>query len=284
MTIRQFYLKQEKLCTSLNKESYPVFLYLLHVLKYNQTELYMHFDDVMKKEDIDLFNEGFEKYLYHNEPIQYLIGYHEFYGYQFQVDNRVLIPRFETEELVSNILNLYDDYFDGQEVSACDIGTGSGAIAITLEKEEKNFKVIGTDISEDALEVARINNQKLGTNVRFVQGDMLEPLKGNRFDFIISNPPYIPETEEVNPLVKDNEPNVALFGGEDGLRFYRIILEGAKDVMKEKAIIAFEHGYNKAFEIEQLAKKHFPDCKVIHQNDLQGKQRMTFVLVGDFKC
>jgi len=284
MTIKQFYLKKEKQCASLNKESYPVFLYLLHILKYTQTELYMNFDKEMKEDKIKLFDEGFNKYLYDNEPIQYLIGHHDFFGYEFIVDKRVLIPRFETEELVENILGLYDNYFTGQKVLACDIGTGSGAIAITLEKEEPNFSFVATDISEEALEVAKLNNQKLGTNVKFLLGDMLEPLKGMKFDFVISNPPYIPETEDVNPLVKDNEPNVALFGGEDGLKFYRIIFDGVKDIIKDKAIIGFEHGYNKNDEIEQLAKEAFPNCQVIHQNDLEGKQRMTFVLVGDFEC
>lgn len=282
MKIRKFYGQNVKLAEDLNKESYPVFLYLLHVLNYSETDIYMHFDDEINDEQIEKFNEGFNRYLYQNEPIQYVIGYHQFFGYKFHVDNRVLIPRFETEELVENILLLYDKYFENQKVTACDIGTGSGAIAISLKKEEPNFEIIGTDISDLALEVAKLNAKELEADVKFVCGDMLEPLKDHKFDFIISNPPYIPEVEEVDSLVKDNEPNVALFGGEDGLKFYRIILEGASKLMKEKAIIAFEHGYNTYKEIENIAKQCFKKCKVIHKKDLQGKQRMTFILVGEF--
>ena len=282
MTIKKFFDQKVKETEKLGKETYPVFLYLMHILGFNETEIYLHFNDKMSEELIQKFDEGFAHYLYQNEPVQYLIGYHNFYGYKFIVDKRVLIPRFETEELAENVLLLYDEYFDGSEVSACDIGTGSGALAITLKLEEPHFKMVGTDISEEALEVAELNAKNLGADVKFLCGDMLEPLKGQKFDFIISNPPYIPEVEDVDPLVKDNEPNVALFGGIDGLKFYRIILSGAKDLLKERGIIAFEHGYNTKDAIEKMAHEYLENIKVIHKKDLQGKDRMTFILVGEF--
>jgi len=282
MKIKDFFNQQTEATAKLEKETYPVYLYLLHVLNMTESEIYLHFEDEMPEDKIKEFELGYQRYLYNNEPIQYIIGKHNFFGYDFVVNKDVLIPRFETEELVANILELYDQYYEGQKVSACDIGTGSGAIAITLNKEEPNFSIIATDISGDALSVARRNNELLEANVEFRQGDMLEPLKGEKFDFLISNPPYIPETEEVASLVKDNEPNVALFGGNDGLKFYKIILSGAKDLLKEKAIIAFEHGYDKSLAIEEIAKTYFKDAKVIHKKDMQKKQRMTFILVGDF--
>ena len=127
-----------------------------------------------------------------------------------------------------------------------------------------------------------INNQKFDANVKFLLGSMVEPLVGKKFDIIVSNPPYIPNNEEVQSLVKDNEPNVALFGGEDGLDFYRIILRDAKLIMKEKVLIAFEHGYNKNQEIEDLAHLYFPTAKVVHKKDMQGRDRMSFIFVGDF--
>jgi release factor glutamine methyltransferase len=103
-----------------------------------------------------------------------------------------------------------------------------------------------------------------------------------KFDIFVSNPPYIPEAEEVMDLVKDNEPNIALFGGSDGMKFYRIILSGVKPLLKDKAIIAFEHGYDKKEEMIKLANTYFPNSKVEVLKDLENKDRMTFIYVGDF--
>jgi release factor glutamine methyltransferase len=274
--------REEKKALSLGKEESAVVLYMMHVTGYSATELYIHMNDKVSDEVVNKFETEFKKYLYENKPIQYIIGYQTFYGYDYLVDDRVLIPRFETEELVENVILLYDQYFDGKKVDVCDIGTGSGAIAITLALEEKNMQVTATDISSEALEVAEANNQKYNANVTFLQGDMVEPLYGRKFDIIVSNPPYIPNTEEVESLVKDNEPNIALFGGNDGLKFYRIIIENAAKIAKEKFIMAFEHGYNKNEEIESLILQYFPLATVIHKKDMQGKDRMSFAIVGDF--
>ena len=144
------------------------------------------------------------------------------------------------------------------------------------------MNVVASDISFDALEVANKNNLKYNANVRFLQGDMVEPLFGMKFDIIVSNPPYIPVSEEVDSLVKDNEPNIALFGGNDGLKFYRIIVENLPKIAKEKFVLAFEHGYDKNDEIEAIIKQTYPSAKVVHKKDMQGKNRMTFAIVGDF--
>ena len=176
----------------------------------------------------------------------------------------------------------YDRYFKGQKVNVCDVATGSGCIAISLALEEKNMNVVATDISSEALEVAKENNAKFNANVTFLQGDMLQPLKGMKFDIFVSNPPYIPTNEEVMPLVKDNEPNIALFGGDDGMKFYRIILKEVKEYLNDKALIAFEHGYDKKDEMLKLSKTYFPNAKVEVLKDLEGKDRMTFIYVGDF--
>ena len=225
--------------------------------------------------DIALMEEG--------KPLSYVLGYESFYGYDFIVNEDVLIPRYETEELVENILYRYDEHFKGQKVNVCDLATGSGCIAISLAKEEPNMNVVATDISKDAIKVAKMNNEKMGANVKFLIGDMLEPLKGKKFDIFVSNPPYIPDSEEVMPLVKDNEPNIALFGGDDGMKFYRIILSGLKPYLNKKAMIAFEHGYDKKKEMIELANKYFPNAKVEVLKDLEGRDRMTFIYVGDFK-
>ena len=120
----------------------------------------------------------------------------------------------------------------------------------------------------------------LGANVTFYQGDMLQPLieRGLKFDILVSNPPYIPLTEDVDPLVKDNEPHLALFGGEDGLKFYRQILKDAHKVVNEKNIIAFEHAYNHKEAMAELVKQHFPNSKFETLKDLNGKDRMTIII------
>ena len=282
MKLEQLLKNEQKKALSLGKEESAVVLYMMHVTGYSSSELYLHIHDKASNEVLEKFETEFKKYLYDNVPIQYIIGYQTFYGYDYDVDDRVLIPRYETEELVENVLLYYDEYFSGQKVDVCDIGTGSGAIALTLALEEPNMSVVASDISFDALEVANKNNLKHNANVRFLQGDMVEPLYGMKFDIIVSNPPYIPVSEEVDSLVKDNEPNIALFGGNDGLKFYRIIVENLPKIAKEKFVLAFEHGYDKNDEIEAIIKCVYPAAKVVHKKDMQGKNRMTFAIVGEF--
>ena len=283
MTYQSFIKSMQDKAYENGKEESAVILILEAVTKLETNFLYMKMNEEIEEDIINKFNDIFNKYLFDNKPVQYLIGYSTFYGYDFIVNNNVLIPRFETEELVENVLYRYDEHFKGKKVLVCDLACGSGCIGITLDKEEPNMEVIATDISNEALEVAKMNNEKLNANVKFLQGDMLEPVKNYKFDIFVSNPPYIPNDELVDPLVKDNEPNIALFGGSDGMKFYDIILKGVKPLLKEKAIIAFEHGYDKKEEMLALAKKYFPNSKAEVLKDLEGKDRMTFIYVGDFK-
>ena len=283
MTFQKFIkLKQEEALNN-DKEESAVILLLEYITKLETNFLYMKMSEEISEEIINEFDKIFNIYLYDNKPIQYLIGYSTFYGYDFKVNENVLIPRFETEELVENVLYRYDEHFKGQKVDVCDLCCGCGCIGITLALEEKNMNVVASDISFEALEVAKFNNEKLNANVKFFQGDLLDPFKDYKFDIFVSNPPYIPDDEIVDPLVKDNEPNIALFGGSDGLKFYRIILRNLKPLLKEKAMIAFEHGYDKKNEMIQLANEFFPNSKVEVLKDLEGKDRMTFIYVGDFK-
>ena len=282
MTYLEFMKLKENEALENNKEDSAVVLLLENICNLETNALFMKRGEEIEEEYVNKFNEIFEKYLHENKPIQYLIGTSCFYGYDFIVNENVLIPRFETEELVENILYKYDEHFGGKKVEVCDLATGSGCIAITLAKEEPNMHVVATDISKEALEVAKLNNQKFDANVKFLQGDMLTPLKGKKFDIFVSNPPYIPENEDVDSLVKDNEPNLALFGGDDGMKFYRIILQGLRPLLNKKALVAFEHGYDKKEEMLALCKKYFPECKAECIKDLEGKDRMTFIYVGDF--
>lgn len=282
MTFYKFIKESEKKAIENDKEESAVVLLMEHVLNCETNELYLKMNTEIDEEIVEKFNSIFDIYLYDNKPIQYLIGTSCFYGYDFIVNEDVLIPRYETEELVENILYRYDEHFKGLKVDVCDLATGSGCIAISLALEEKNMNVVASDISFEALEVAKRNNEKFNANVEFIQGDMLKPLFGRKFDIFVSNPPYIPDDELVMPLVKDNEPNIALFGGNDGMRFYEIILSGVKPLLKKKAIIAFEHGCDQKEKMIKLANHYFKGSRVEVLKDLEGKDRMTFIYVGDF--
>lgn len=282
MKLQMLIKKAQDLAVEWGKEESAVILLLEHVTGLKTNQLYLKMQEEIQEDLEQHFWELFHQYLEKNIPVQYLVGTSCFYGYDFKVNENVLIPRFETEELVENILYRYDQYFRGQIVDVCDLATGSGCIGIALALEEKKMKVIATDISLEALKVAKENNDALGATVTFLQGDMLEPLQGRRFDIFVSNPPYIPEDEPVMSLVKENEPNLALFGGKDGMKFYRIILSGVKPFLKDKAMLCFEHGFDKKEEMIALATQYFPSARVEVLKDLEGKDRMTFIYVGDF--
>lgn len=253
---------------------------LLFASKFSPTEMYTHMHDECPQEVIDKFNQLLDEYVNKGRPVQYIIGYTYFYGYKMLVNEDVLIPRWETEELASNILIYYDRYFKGEKVKVLDIGTGSGAIAISLAKEEPNMKVKATDISVDALNVAKENAKLNDACVEFSQSDMLNEISDDEiFDIIVSNPPYLMTNEYVEPIVKGNEPHVALFGGEDGLHFYRIILKDArKHLNPNKYMLAFEHGYDKREALNEIIKKYYPEALIINLKDSAGRDRMTFII------
>lgn len=253
-------------------------LLMLELANLEAHNLYMEYDEEVPQDLLEAFEAGIRR-MEQGEPLGHVLGFEWFYGYRFKVNPDVLIPRPETEELVANILAAYDECFDGQDVDVIDVGTGSGAIAIALRKEEAHLQVTASDISEQAVAVARKNAADNAADVTFLTGDMLEPFieAGIRCDILVSNPPYIPVHEQMEHSVVDFEPHVALFGGEDGLKFYREIFANAHRVIKEKAILAFEMGYDQGDRLRALAKEHFPDARVEIIKDLGGKNRMLFV-------
>ena len=215
------------------------------------------------------------KRLNNNEPVQYIVGNVDFYGYIFDVNKNVLIPRRETEELTEKVLKRIQEF---TKPVIIDVGTGSGAIAVTLSKK-LDTHVYASDISNDALEVAKKNSFNNEANVSFLQGDMLEPyIKNNiKVDVIVSNPPYIKENEVIEDVVKNNEPHLALYAKNDGLEFYESILKNAKKVLNDKFLIEFEIGESQANDVKDLAKKYLNDVIVEIEKDLSDKDRFVFV-------
>ncbi len=254
--------------------------FLFELCNDHKVNLYLDIDKEVNPDVYELFTKGMERIM-NNEPMNYVLGYSYFYGYRFIVNDGVLIPRPETEELVGLILSKYDEYFNGKSIDLCDVGTGSGAIAIALKKEEDRLNVYASDISEDALKVARLNAQNNDSQVEFFQGSMLEPFieRDIKVDILVSNPPYIKTVETIEASVYDYEPHVALFGGEDGLKFYREILENAHKVLKPKGFIFFEMGYDLKDSLSALAKEYYPESRIEVYKDINGKDRMMMIAV-----
>jgi len=208
-------------------------------------------------------------------PVQYIIGNVEFFGNIIEVNESVLIPRFETEYLVEDLLSLIKQYhFNEPEI--IDIGTGSGCIAISLKKNVKST-IDAVDISENAIRVARKNAKNNNVNINFITGDISNIILNRKYDIIVSNPPYVSYEIPVDDKTK-YEPQNAIFAPDSGLYFYKVILEKSASIAKKRSIIAFEIGHNQASTIEQMAFNYYPNAKVIAKNDLNGFNRYIYII------
>lgn len=272
-------MKVEDLIVEGKKQVHSDFAKMLlsDLLGINSLQLYDYLDKEVSEDIKDKYFEKIEL-LKEDKPVQYVIGNVNFYGLTFKVNENVLIPRFETEELVENSIRLIKEKFpEKKNLKIIDLGCGSGAIGLTLKHFFPNADVTLLDISEKALEVAKENASNLGLDVNFVLGDMLEEVN-DKFDVIISNPPYIETNEEIEKQVLDNEPALALFGGDDGLDLYRKILSNCKKNLNDEFIIAFEIGYLQQDRIIELAHQNLENITAYGKKDLSRRDRMVFIL------
>jgi len=226
-----------------------------------------NYDEAIKR-----FNEG--------EPVQYIVGDVNFYGNIINVDKRVLIPRFETEELVEKTVEYIKKHY--QNPNIVDLGTGSGCIAITLKKMFPNSNIDAVDISLDALELAQENAKSNGVDINFIHGDMLKPLT-KKYDVIISNPPYIAYDEKIMDVVKNNEPHIALYADNNGLYFYEEIIKNAHKYLKNNGLIAFEIGYKQSEKIKEFKDKYLPNTTFELKYDMTGRERFIFIKLKDIE-
>ena len=244
------------------------------VLNYDRMMLSLSFTREITEVEKEKIREMLKKRAVDKLPVQYILGYEEFYGRRFEVNKAVLIPRPETERLVEECIKRLTET-NGKFV--LDIGAGSGAIGVSIAKELPNTKVLACDLSEDALEVAKLNAEKLeATNIKFIKSDVFSEIKYKEFDLIVSNPPYIPqeEYENLQVEVKLHEPQMALTDTKDGYYFYKKISREAPNYLKSGGILAFEVGYNQSEEIKLFMEKQgFKNVVVI--KDYEGIDRMV---------
>jgi release factor glutamine methyltransferase len=256
-------------------------LFLLELCNEKEYNLYLNLDNEVDQEIFEKFENGIER-IKKYEPMNYVLGYTWFYGYKILVNDDVLIPRYETEELVSKILVHIDQmYQDYETIDVVDIGTGSGAIAIALACEEKRVRMSASDISTGAVKVAG-NNAKLNNlDIKFYVGNMVDPIieDNKKVDILICNPPYIPKDEVLEQSVVGFEPHLALFGGEDGLKYYREVFANATKVLNKNGLMAFEIGWNQKETLLAEVKKYLPDSEAEVLKDINKKDRMLFVKV-----
>jgi release factor glutamine methyltransferase len=255
-------------------------LLLQHELGMSQALLLASLRDPVSDADFDRFWQKIELHA-KGTPIQHLTGTEEFYGREFLVNPDVLIPRPETEELVEETLKLIDKLLGKKNPSIADIGTGSGIIGITMKCELPSAEVTATDISQPALNTAAVNAKRLGADVTFLQGDLTEPIRGTKWDVVLSNPPYIAyaEAQDLSDTVHDHEPHNALFADGNGLALYDKLAEQLPHVINKPGIIGFEIGHLQGEAVKAMLTASFPQAEIYVKKDINKRDRMVFCII-----
>ena len=259
------------------EESLARFL-LMYMLDESPQLFSNSFSEQMSKENENKYFSLIEKHIKEDVPLSHLVGFEYFYDRKYKVTKDVLSPRMETEELIYKVIE-YVKASSKNNFKILDLCTGSGIIAITLKKELSQFSidVVASDISEEAIKVAKENAQSHDATIKFIQSDIFNNI-ADKFDIIVSNPPYIDRKDEVT--MQDNvlkyDPHLALFAEEEGMYFYRKIIEQANDYLNENGVMFFEIGYDQKDKILKLADINGYYAEVY--KDINGRDRMAFLV------
>ena len=259
------------------EESLARFL-LMYMLDESPQLFSNNLSEQLSKENEEKYFSLIEKHIEEDVPLSHLVGFEYFYDRKYKVTKDVLSPRMETEELIYKVIE-YVKATNKNNLKILDLCTGSGIIAITLKKEleQVSVDIIASDISEKAIEVAKENAQNHNADIRFIQSDIFNNID-DKFDIIVSNPPYIDRKDEVT--MQDNvlkyDPHLALFAEEEGMYFYRKIIEQANDYLDENGVIFFEIGYDQKDKIIKLADMNGYSAEVY--KDINGRDRMAFLV------
>ena len=251
---------------------------LQEVNGFDYSELSKHFDGEIK--DVEEFNAAIDRYLA-GEMIEYIFNKSYFLGLPLYVNKNVLIPRQETEQLVVRTKELIKEIFVNKQITIADVCTGSGVIGLALKKDIKNATIYLTDISKEALRVAKKNAETLKLEANILEGDMLTPLIKNNVicDVIICNPPYIADTSTIDIKTWEQEPHLALLANPDTL-FYEKVLKDYQKITYDKCFLAFEIGEDMEESLTKLVKEYCPSAKYFFEKDLYNKTRFLFVTFG----
>ena len=259
------------------EESLARFL-LMYMLDESPQLFSNSFSEQLSQENEEKYFSLIEKHIKEDVPLSHLVGFEYFYDRKYKVTKDVLSPRMETEELIYKVIE-YVKASNKNNFKILDLCTGSGIIAITLKKEleQVSVDVIASDISEEAIEVAKENAQSHDATIKFIQSDIFNNI-ADKFDIIVSNPPYIDRKDEVT--MQDNvlkyDPHLALFAEEEGMYFYRKIIEQANDYLNENGVMFFEIGYDQKDKIIKLADLNGYSTEVY--KDINGRDRMAFLV------
>ena len=259
------------------EESLARFL-LMYILDESPQLFSNSLSEQISKEIENKYFSLIEKHIKEDVPLSHLVGFEYFYDRKYKVTKDVLSPRMETEELIYKVIE-YINASNKNKFKILDLCTGSGIIAITLKKEldQVSVDVIASDISKEAIEVAKENSQSHDATIKFIKSDIFNNID-DKFDIIVSNPPYIDRKDEVT--MQDNvlkyDPHLALFAEEEGMYFYRKIIEQANDYLNENGVIFFEIGYDQKDKIIKLADMNGYSAEVY--KDINGRDRMAFLV------
>lgn len=269
MTLREYLKSIDTYFINENKEYEAIKMLLIELHYQSVANLLLGYD----KEFPSYLTEVCNKYLIDNIPVQYILGYEYFYGLKINVNKNTLIPRKDTEVVVSKAIEIINN---NNYKNVLDLCCGSGAIGLAIKNEVNDAFVSSSDISKKALEITLKNKIELGLDIEIINSDLFDNIE-NKYDIIVSNPPYISKDEEVSELVLNNEPHLALFAENDGLYFYDKILSDIKGKMDKVKTIVFEIGYKQSKSIEKIAKCYFPNCQFDVYLDYGKRDRVVVI-------
>lgn len=259
-------------CATKDLDTSSVDWLVMDLFDWNRTDMIMKQNKIPTEMEQNKLDDAFER-LYQGEPVQYIVGFQSFYGEVFDVNQHCLIPRPETEEVMLHFLNELPD-----NSKVVDIGTGSGNIPVMLKKLNKSLEVFATDISLEALKVAKSNAQKHEVDINFLHGDCLTPLIEQQItvDGLISNPPYIDrkDIDIMTNSVVNFEPDSALFADDNGLAIYKSILEDLPHVLNDNAKVVFEIGFNQAEILKTIIESLYSHIDVKIIQDINNNDRI----------
>lgn len=274
MTVNELLLFGQSKCSS-EEDKHALYWLLLEILDYSSSDYYLNLNNEVNEEVTNKYLSYVKRYLEESIPVQQLVGHSYFYNRKFYVNENTLIPRVETEELVFKTINYIKETFtEVSNLKVLDLATGSGCIGITIKKE-LGCDVTISDISQDALEIAKKNADLHEVSINIIASDWFNDIN-DKYDVVISNPPYIPISEKLEQKVL-KEPYNALYSGVDGTDSYEVILSQISNNLNSKFIVAFEHHYLQSKLIANLIANSIKSDKILQEKDLSNKDRFTFI-------